>query len=346
MYRTLLKPLLFRLDPEKAHYTALSLFKTALAMPGYGWMHNKLFIPDDKRFGKNICGLQFKNPIGLAAGFDKNGEYIPLLAHLGFGFVEVGTVTPKQQPGNEKPRLFRLPTDFALINRMGFNNAGVDVMKKNLLARKTVDAREHYKLIIGGNIGKNKLTANEDAWKDYLHCFATLYEVVDYFVVNVSSPNTPGLRALQEKEPLKKILGQLQEENAGKKNKPVFLKIAPDISETQLNDIIEIVIACKLAGMIISNTTTDRTGLKTDAAKVDAIGAGGLSGKPLLQKSNDVLWYVRRQAGKEITLIGAGGIFTGEDAREKFDRGASLVQVYTGLIYEGPALVKNILKNI
>lgn len=345
MYK-LIKPLLFQFNPEKAHHLTLSLLKTALAIPGYAAISDAALVPDNSKWNRTVAGLHFKNPIGLAAGFDKNAEYIPLIAHLGFGFIEVGTITPKPQSGNDTPRLFRLPKDKALINRMGFNNDGVEVMLKNLNHKKTIVAREKYKLIIGGNIGKNKITPNADAWKDYNICFEKLHPYVDYFVVNVSSPNTPGLRELQEKEPLKYILSQLQNLNNKMGKKPLFLKIAPDLTDTQLNDIISVVKETFLTGLIISNTTINRSGLLTSEKEIEAIGAGGLSGKPLLQKSNDVLWYVRRIAGKDLVLIGAGGVLNGDDANSKFDRGASLVQVYSGLIYEGPGFVKNILKTI
>lgn len=344
MYSTLLKPVLFQLDPEKAHYLTLSLFKTALAIPGYGLLHDAMYVPANTKWKRTIAGLSFKNPVGLAAGFDKNAEYIPLIAHLGFGFIEVGTITPRPQAGNAKPRLFRLPADNALINRMGFNNDGVDVMVKNLQSKKTIQAREKYQLIIGGNIGKNKDTPNADAWKDYVICLEKLHPYVDYFVVNVSSPNTPGLRELQEKEPLQHILTELQNKNQQNGAKPVFLKIAPDITDSQLQDIVEIVKATQLTGLIISNTTISRDGLQSQKEITEQ--TGGLSGRPLLQRSNEVLWYARRIAGNDIVLIGAGGILNEDDAQMKFDRGASLVQIYTGLIYAGPALVKNILKGL
>ena len=344
MYKTLLKPILFRIDPEKAHYLTLSLFKIALAIPGYGWLHNKLYLKDKPEFERTVFGLKFKNPVGLAAGFDKNAAYIPLMARLGFSHIEVGTVTPLPQPGNDKPRLFRLKEDLALINKMGFNNEGVDVMVKNLSVAKTKKAIKKYKIIIGGNIGKNKNTANEDAWKDYLICFEKLFDHVDYFVVNVSSPNTPGLRELQEKEPLKNILNKLQEINFKKSSpKPILLKIAPDLTTEQLKEIVVIVKETKLNGIIATNTTISRENLKTKQEKIEKIGAGGLSGKPLYDKSNEVLWFLRREAGNDLVIIGVGGINNYHDAKEKENRGANLVQLYTGLIYEGPGIVKKIL---
>lgn len=347
MYKQLLKPLLFKFSPEKAHHLALGLFNTALHIPGYGYFHDKKYIKQNQQTEKKIFGLTFKNPIGLAAGFDKNAAYIPLMARLGFGHIEVGTVTPLAQPGNKKPRLFRLPEDKALINRMGFNNDGVDVMIKNLTAKQVRKAREKYKIIIGGNIGKNKVTANEDAWKDYVLCFEKLFDHVDYFVVNVSSPNTPGLRELQEKEPLKKILGKVQEINFRQTSpKPLLLKIAPDVFTEQLKDIVEITKSSQLSGIIATNTTIDRNQLTTNKEELEAIGAGGLSGKPLFQKSNEVLWYLRRELGKGFPLIGAGGVSTALDAKEKMNRGADLVQLYTGLIFEGQGVVKNILAHL
>lgn len=344
MYKTLLKPILFRIDPEKAHYLTLSLFKLALAIPGYGWLHDKLYVLDNPAFERNVFGLKFKNAVGLAAGFDKNASYIPLMARLGFSHIEVGTVTPLAQAGNDKPRLFRLKEDQGLINRMGFNNEGVDVMVKNLSSAKTQKAIKKYKIIIGGNIGKNKNTPNEEAWKDYVICFEKLFDHVDYFVVNVSSPNTPGLRELQEKEPLKNILNKLQDINAEKpSSKPILLKIAPDLTTDQLKEIVGIVKETKLQGIIATNTTIDRNDLKTPSEKLEKFGAGGLSGKPLFAKSNEVLWYLRREAGNDMVIIGVGGINNFHDVKEKENRGANLVQLYTGLIYEGPGVVKRAL---
>lgn len=345
MYKSLLKPLFFRFQPETAHHLALSLYKAALVIPGYGWWHDRHYVIERPELETQVFGLRFKNAVGLAAGFDKNAAFIPLMARLGFGHVEVGTVTPKAQPGNDKPRLFRLPQDEALINRMGFNNDGVDAMVRNLQRREVADARTKYRLIIGGNIGKNKSTANEDAWQDYQKCFTALFDHVDYFVVNVSSPNTPGLRELQEKEPLKKILSTCQQINQGKsKPKPLLLKIAPDLSDGQLKDIVDIARETQLSGLIATNTTLDRSGLKTPAARVEAIGAGGLSGKPVTAISNNVLWYLRRELGNDFPLIGVGGIHDKAGMQAKFDRGANLVQIYTGLIYEGQGLVRKLLK--
>ena len=344
MYKTLLKPLFFRFQPETAHHLALGLYKAALWIPGYGWWHDKHYVIERPELEKEVFGIRFKNSIGLAAGFDKNAAFIPLMARLGFGHVEVGTVTPKAQPGNDKPRLFRLPKDEALINRMGFNNEGVEMMVRNLGKLSVAHAREKYRVVIGGNIGKNKVTENEDAWKDYVICFNALFDHVDYFVINVSSPNTPGLRALQEKEPLKRIISSLQEINQGKKRpKPLLLKIAPDLNDAQLNDIVEITRETGLSGIIATNTTLDRSMLKTPQAAVESIGAGGLSGKPVLSRSNDVLWFLRRALGTDVPLIGVGGVTDKASMQSKFDRGADLVQIYTGMIYEGQGMVRGVL---
>jgi dihydroorotate dehydrogenase len=288
---------------------------------------------------RSLWGLKFPNPVGLAAGFDKDGKYTDPLACLGFGFIEIGTVTPRPQPGNPKPRLFRLPADQALINRMGFNNEGATAAANRLKNR-----REN--IIIGGNIGKNKDTPNEQAADDYVKCFRELYDVVDYFVVNVSSPNTPGLRELQDKEPLTRLLNRLQDINRQQKNKPLLLKIAPDLTNEQLDDIIAIVKDVKLSGIVASNTTISRSGLKTPESEVVAIGAGGLSGAPLRVRATEVIKYIHTHSNGSIPIIASGGIFTAKDAKEKLDAGASLVQVYTGFIYEGPGIAKHICKGL
>jgi len=305
----------------------------------------------------SMFNLQFSNPVGLAAGFDKNAKYLRELEALGFGFVEIGTVTPKPQDGNDKPRLFRLPKDKAIINRMGFNNDGVKVVAERLkewqrkyeVRSKKYDnsplTPHHSRLIIGGNIGKNKVTTNEEAWKDYEICFNELYEYVDYFVVNVSSPNTPGLRELQEKESLRKILTHLQTLRSQKTNyKPVLLKIAPDLTNEQLDDVIDLSSEIKLDGLVATNTTISREGLTTDAAQLSAIGAGGLSGLPVKQRSTEVVHYIHQKTNGGIPIIASGGIFTAADVKEKLKAGASLVQVWTGFIYEGPAIAKKITK--
>lgn len=295
---------------------------------------------------KDVFGLHFINPVGLGAGFDKNARYLRELATLGFGFIEIGTVTPKPQAGNDKPRLFRLPADKALINRMGFNNDGVEVIARRLAEWKERSAATTSgSVLIGGNIGKNKVTENEDAWKDYLFCFDRLFEVADYFVVNVSSPNTPGLRALQEREPLKKILSSLQEKNQTKNRpKPLLLKIAPDLSNEQLDDIVSLAAETQLSGLVATNTTISREGLLTPQAAVEAIGMGGLSGKPVKQRATAVLEYLHRQTGGQLPIIASGGIFNGADAREKLEKGASLIQVWTGFIYEGPGIASDICR--
>jgi dihydroorotate dehydrogenase len=301
------------------------------------WMAHQFQYPSTN-LKKKVFGLDFPNPVGLGAGFDKNAEHLDVLALLGFGFIEIGTVTPLPQAGNPAPRLFRIPDQKALINRMGFNNDGVEKIAARLKERKS---KEHAPIIIGGNIGKNKITANEDAWKDYCINFKGLEEVVDYFVVNVSSPNTPGLRALQEKEALRKIFSELQ--NLNKNNKPILLKIAPDLELSALDDIIALSQEVKMEGLVSSNTTLDRTLLnEANQRKAEAIGAGGLSGQPLLHKSNEVLRYLYKGINGRIPIIASGGILTGEDAQTKIDAGAALVQVWSGFIYEGPSMVKKI----
>jgi dihydroorotate dehydrogenase len=300
------------------------------------------FQVQDPSLSKTVFGLHFPNPVGLGAGFDKNAAHLDGLEMLGFGFVEIGTVTPKPQAGNPQPRLFRIPDQKALINRMGFNNDGVEVIAKRLKERK---ASTQSNLIIGGNIGKNKVTENQDAWKDYCTNFIGLEEVVDYFVVNVSSPNTPGLRELQEKEALRKIFTELQLIN--KNNKPILLKIAPDLETSALDDIIALTSEVKIDGLVSSNTTLDRSLLnEANKIRVNELGAGGLSGLPLLQKSNQVLEYLYKGLGDKLPIIASGGIFKPADAKAKMDAGASLVQVWTGFIYEGPGIVKNILQAI
>jgi dihydroorotate dehydrogenase len=300
----------------------------------------KRFRLEDSRLKTKVFGIEFDNPVGLAAGFDKNAFMFNDLAYCGFGFIEIGTVTPLGQPGNEKPRLFRLKEDAGIINRMGFNNDGVDNALKNLKIKKT-------KLIIGGNIGKNKSTPNEKATQDYIKSFNALFDVVDYFVVNVSSPNTPNLRALQEREPLTELLKSLQLENAKQaERKPILLKIAPDLTDAQLDDIIEIVQEVRLDGVIATNTTISRDGLKTSNDRIESIGAGGLSGKPVKARSTEVIRYLATKSNKAFPIVGVGGIHSAEDALEKMDAGADLVQLYTGFVYEGPKLVKDINKAI
>ena len=294
----------------------------------------KWYVLEDPRLERKLFGLSFKNPVGLAAGFDKDAALYNELAYCGFGFIEIGTVTPKAQPGNPKKRLFRLTQDEAIINRMGFNNGGVEEMVRNLKKRNT-------QVIIGGNIGKNKNTPNEDAVNDYVISFEALHPYVDYFVVNVSSPNTPNLRALQDKDPLKKLLSTLKSKNAEKEiQKPILLKIAPDLTNEQLDDVIEIVESTEIDVIIATNTTIDRSNLKT--SEPEKFGPGGLSGKPLRKRSTEVIKYISEKSNRRIPIIGVGGIHSGEDAKEKLEAGASLVQIYTGFIYEGPRIVRKI----
>ncbi|MFY0252492.1 quinone-dependent dihydroorotate dehydrogenase [Chitinophaga sp. 30R24] len=336
----LIKNFLFRYPPENIHHSVMRGLKTICSLPLGKTVLTAFCGVKDKRLEREVFGLKFSNPVGLAAGFDKDARYIDELACLGFGFVEIGTVTPLAQPGNEQPRLFRLPADKALINRMGFNNEGASAAAKRLRRKKS-------NIIVGGNIGKNKITPNEEAVSDYEKCFHALYEVVDYFVVNVSSPNTPNLRALQEKEPLKQLLHHLQVLNQQKPSpKPILLKIAPDLTTEQLDDIIEIVKATQLAGIVATNTTISRSGLKTPATEVTDIGAGGLSGLPVKRKATEVIRYIHTNSQGTIPIIAVGGIFTAADAQEKLDAGASLVQVYTGFVYEGPTIVKNICEGL
>lgn len=331
MYKSIIRPILFRFDPEEVHHFTFSLLKN------FGFLA-KVFFPkpiEDKRLGREVFGLKFKNPVGLAAGFDKDAKMFQELSNLGFGFIEIGTLTPKPQEGNPKKRLFRLKEDSALINRMGFNNGGVDDAVKRLKKNKNV--------LIGGNIGKNKITANEDAVNDYIICFEKLFNFVDYFVVNVSSPNTPNLRELQEKEPLTKLLAELQKHNLEKeKSKPILLKIAPDLSNEQLLDIIDIVKETKIAGVIATNTTLSRENLVSENKKE----TGGLSGKPLTERSTEVIRFLSEKSNKAFPIIGVGGIHSAEDALEKLEAGASLVQLYTGFIYEGPDLIREINRKL
>ena len=341
----LIKPLLFKFDPEKVHYFVTANLKRFNRFPGGAALSRWLWDLRDDRLEKEVFGLKFKNPVGLAAGFDKNAEMMGEMANLGFGFVEIGTVTPLAQPGNPKPRMFRLPDDGGLINRMGFNNLGVDVAAERIAAFRRDAKGEQKSLIIGGNIGKNKNTPNEDAVSDYIKCFDRLFDVVDYFVVNVSSPNTPGLRALQEKEPLMQLLNTLQQRNL--KNgisRPILLKIAPDLTDEQLDDIVEIVQQTGIAGIIATNTTISRERLVSkDELKNET---GGLSGKPLTKRSTEVISYLAKKSKGAFPIVGVGGIHSPEDAIEKLQAGASLVQLYTGFIYEGPGLIKRILTKI
>ena len=336
MYKSVIRKTLFKFDPEEVHHFTFSVLKILFKIPLVGNLAKKNFQVSDKKLERNLFGLTFKNPVGLAAGFDKNAELFDEFGYFGFGFVEIGTVTPKPQPGNPKKRIFRLVEDEALINRMGFNNDGVKVVAERLKNRKT-------DIIIGGNIGKNKVTPNENAVDDYIICFNELFDVVDYFVVNVSSPNTPNLRALQDKEPLTNLLNSLQIENKNKtKQKPILLKIAPDLTNEQLLDIIDIVKTTKIAGVIATNTTISRENLKSQKQNE----TGGLSGKPLTKRATEVIRFLSKKSNKAFPIIGIGGIHSVEDAKEKLAAGADLIQLYTGFIYEGPGIVKRINKNI
>jgi dihydroorotate dehydrogenase len=339
MYK-FIRSILFLFDPEKVHYFTAALLHFLLRIPLVKWIWKKVYVIEDQRLETNVFGLTFKNPVGMAAGFDKQATMYNDLASCGFGFIEIGTITPKAQPGNEKPRLFRLKKDEGIINRMGFNNGGLDMAIANLKNRKTP-------IIIGGNIGKNKLTPNEDAVDDYKIAFEGLFSYVDYFVVNVSSPNTPNLRELQEKEPLKKLLSELMLLNNLKQHpKPILLKIAPDLTTEQLDDIVEIIEEVKIAGVIACNTTISRENLHVSQKELDEIGAGGISGKPLTKRSTEVIRYLSEKSNKSFPIIGVGGIHSEVDALEKIAAGASLVQIYTGFVYEGPGLVKRINKAI
>lgn len=332
MYKSILRPILFQFDPEKVHHFTFSAIRNMFKIPFAGKLASSIYEVKDVRLEREVFGLKFKNPVGLAAGFDKNAVLYNELAAFGFGFVEIGTVTPKPQDGNPKKRLFRLRADQAIINRMGFNNDGVEAVVKRL--RETPS-----KIIIGGNIGKNKVTSNAQAVEDYKVNFEALFAYVDYFVVNVSSPNTPNLRALQEKEPLKQLLNELQKLNLQKpKQKPILLKIAPDLTDEQLLDIIEIVAETKIDGVIATNTTISRDNLHSKNQKQ----TGGLSGRPLTHRSTAVIRFLSEQSKNAFPIIGVGGIHSAKDAVEKLEAGASLVQLYTGFIYEGPKLIKEI----
>lgn len=340
MYKSLIRPFLFTKNAESAHHFAFNWLKRLFKVPGVPGFTRGLYNFEHKDLETECFGLTFKNPVGLAAGFDKDAKLFDELSALGFGFIEIGTLTPKGQPGNPKPRLFRLPDDQSLINRMGFNNEGVEDAIERLKKKKT-------DVLIGGNIGKNKVTPNEEAVNDYLISFKALHPYVDYFVVNVSSPNTPNLRALQEKEPLKQLLQTLKMEGAKyNEKKPILLKIAPDLTKEQLDDIVEIVLETVIDGVIATNTTISREGLVTPKSTVDEIGAGGLSGKAVKSKSTEVIRYLAEKSKGAFPIIGVGGIYTAADAIEKLEAGASLVQVYSGFIYEGPSMIKKINQGI
>jgi dihydroorotate dehydrogenase len=338
MYKHI-RPFLFLFSPETAHYLTTSILKSILKIPGTKNLLSRFLAPKNMIKPTRIMGLDFSNKIGMAAGFDKDGKYIDELTALGFGFIEVGTVTPKAQAGNEKPRLFRLPKDQALLNRMGFNNDGASELASRLKKIKKKG------IIIGGNIGKNKSTPNELAVEDYLSCFETLHPFVDYFVINVSSPNTPGLRELQEKEPLRELMFRIVEFNRSKTTqRPVLLKIAPDLSFSQLDDILDIVRDTGIEGIVATNTTLNREHLRTSSKILSDIGSGGLSGKPLFPRALEIVRYLRANSSTDLVIIGVGGIMSATDAVKMKIAGASLVQVYTGFIYQGPSLVRSIAR--
>ena len=335
MYKLLIRPILFAFDPEKVHHFTFSVIRFLNKIPLVSLLIRSIYVVKDQHLERQLFGLTFKNPVGLAAGFDKDAKLFNELNNFGFGFIEIGTLTPKPQDGNPKKRLFRLKADSAIINRMGFNNGGVFEAVERLKKNKGV--------LVGGNIGKNKVTHNEDAVEDYLICFKALFDYVDYFVVNVSSPNTPNLRALQDKEPLTKLLQILKSENAKTQNpKPILLKIAPDLTDEQLQDIIDIVADTKIDGVIATNTTISREGLHAE----NKTETGGLSGKPLSNRSTEVIRFLSEKSNKAFPIIGVGGIHSAEDALEKLEAGADLIQLWTGFVYEGPALVKRINKAI
>ena len=336
MYKSLIRKILFQFDPEEVHHFTFTALKIIFRIPLMGYFTKRIFQVNDKKLERKLFGLTFKNPVGLAAGFDKNAVLFDEFENYGFGFVEIGTVTPKPQPGNPKKRLFRLVEDEAIINRMGFNNDGVEAIVERLKKRNS-------SVIIGGNIGKNKVTPNENAVDDYIICFHELFNVVDYFVVNVSSPNTPNLRELQEKEPLMNLLDSLQSENLKKPvPKPILLKIAPDLTDGQLLDIIDIVKATKIAGVVATNTTISRDNLLSNKKEE----TGGLSGRPVTKRSTEVIRFLAEKSNKAFPIIGVGGIYSAEDAKEKLDAGADLIQLFSGFIYEGPSLVKKINKSL
>ena len=340
MYKRVIRPVLFLVDPERIHHFIFGLLNVLCRVPGMRILLKTLYHYEDPVLERTVAGLRFSNPVGLAAGFDKDARLIDELGYFGFGFIEIGTLTPLPQEGNPRPRLFRLITDHALINRMGFNNEGVIAAVDRLKKRKS-------NVLVGGNIGKNKSTPNEKAADDYSYCFEALYPFVDYFVVNVSSPNTPGLRALQDREPLKALLLQVKAlSQARPLAKPIFLKISPDLNVQQLDDVIEILTETGTDGVIATNTTVSREGLHTPATEIEAVGSGGLSGRPLTTKSNEVVKYLRRQLPPGFPIIGVGGIMSEHDALERIRAGADLIQIYTGFIYEGPMFVRRLKRAI
>lgn len=340
MYKALIRPFLFLFDPESIHYFTFNMIKLTAKIPGVKQWRRRTYVVKDEKLTREIFGLRFKNPVGIAAGFDKNALILNELEDFGFGFVEIGTVTPRPQEGNPKKRLFRLKKDQALINRMGFNNQGVDAISERLKGKKT-------KLIIGGNIGKNTATPNEESKPDFMENFTKLHPHVDYFVVNVSCPNVGDTAKLQDKDFLVDLLASLIEKNKTfSVQRPILLKIAPDLNKIQLDEVIEIVEESEIDGIIASNTSVSRKDLKTSDEELNTIGNGGLSGKPLTDKSTEVIKYLATKSNKSFPIIGVGGIHSAQDAIDKINAGADLVQVYTGFIYEGPALVRDINKAV
>ena len=339
MYKAFVRPLLFLLPPERVHELIVKIIRFLAVIPGFTGLLGIIYKRNTKS-GTHLIGLNFRNKLGLAAGFDKNARFFSPFSAFGFGHIEIGTLTPKAQPGNPKPRSFRLKQDRALINRMGFNNEGVDRAVERLKKRP-----KH--LIIGGNIGKNTLTPNSEAYKDYEYCFDRLYDYVDYFVVNVSCPNISDLRELQDQEMLEGILKGLTARRALKElKKPILLKISPDLNFNQIDETLEIVKSCKIDGIVATNTTISRENLKTDPSRIQEIGNGGLSGFPVRDRSTEIIRYIREKAGKELPIIGVGGIMSVQDAKDKLEAGANLVQIYTGFIYEGPGFVKKLVKGL
>ena len=336
MYKFLVRPLLFSFDPEWVHYFTLNALKLLNKIPLSGWLFREIYTYQDSSLEKELFGIKFKNPVGLAAGFDKNGKYIKEMSNLGFGFIEIGTITPKPQPGNPKKRLFRVQNDLAIINRLGINNDG-SVMCAERLKKNNSD------VVIGGNIGKNSTTSNENADTDYIKNFETLHQYVDYFVLNVSCPNVSNFTKLQDVEFLKKLVPQLKKINSTKpKKKPILIKISPDLNRNQLDETIDLIQSENLDGIIATNTTTSRENLKTNKSKIEKIGNGGLSGEPLKNKSTEVIRYISKKTNGNLPIIGVGGIMNPKDALDKIEAGADLIQLYTGFIYEGPSIVKEI----
>jgi len=336
VYKLLVRPLLFSFDPEWVHYFTLNTLKFLNKIPFSSWLFRKIYSYQNSSLEKELFGIKFKNPVGLAAGFDKNGKYIKEMSNLGFGFIEIGTITPKPQPGNPKKRLFRVQNDLAIINRLGINNDG------NILCAERLK-KNNSDVVIGGNIGKNTATSNENADTDYIQNFEILHQYVDYFVLNVSCPNVSNFTKLQDVEFLKKLVPQLKKINSTKpKKKPILIKISPDLNQDQLDETIDLVRSENLDGIIATNTTTSRNNLKTNNSKIEKIGNGGLSGEPLKNKSNEVIRYISKKTNGNLPIIGVGGIMNPKDALDKIEAGADLIQLYTGFIYEGPSIVKKI----